>query len=184
MNIFALDNNPQVAAHLVCDEHLNKMILEGAQMLSTVACKLFGKPSSMLYKPTHENHPCTKWVAFKTANAQWLFEHIKELDNERRHRFNRHATNVHKSIAVAEYAMSVIRFNSWQYAATEHSEFPQVMPVEFVSSTPVESYRAYYCWKDRNRMTMHWTRRQIPEFIALSRSLAKSKANDDGVNYE
>ena len=58
MNIFILDRNPRIAAHMHCDEHLNKMILEGAQMLSTVANGLLHKESSMLYSSTYENHPC------------------------------------------------------------------------------------------------------------------------------
>ena len=35
MNIFYLDKNPKVAAQMMCDKHVVKMILESAQMLST-----------------------------------------------------------------------------------------------------------------------------------------------------
>ena len=37
MNIFVLDEDPVVAATMSCDKHVVKMILETAQMLSTVA---------------------------------------------------------------------------------------------------------------------------------------------------
>ena len=35
MNIFVLDNDPVVAAQMLCDKHIPKMIVESAQMLST-----------------------------------------------------------------------------------------------------------------------------------------------------
>ena len=33
MNIFVLDKDPYVAAQMMCDKHVVKMILEGCQML-------------------------------------------------------------------------------------------------------------------------------------------------------
>ena len=36
MNIFVLDENPIVAARMMCDKHVVKMIVESGQMLSTV----------------------------------------------------------------------------------------------------------------------------------------------------
>ena len=39
MNIFFLDKNPIKAARKQCDKHVVKMVLETAQMLSTVARK-------------------------------------------------------------------------------------------------------------------------------------------------
>ena len=35
MNIFYLDKDPVIAAQMMCDKHVVKMILESAQMLST-----------------------------------------------------------------------------------------------------------------------------------------------------
>ena len=35
MNIFYLDRDPRIAAQMMCDKHVVKMILESAQMLST-----------------------------------------------------------------------------------------------------------------------------------------------------
>ena len=37
MNIFVLDRNPAVAATMLCDKHVVKMIVETAQMLCTAA---------------------------------------------------------------------------------------------------------------------------------------------------
>ena len=35
MNIFYLDRDPKIAAQMMCDKHVVKMILESAQILST-----------------------------------------------------------------------------------------------------------------------------------------------------
>ena len=36
MNIFVLDTNPITAAQMQCDKHVVKMVLETAQILSTI----------------------------------------------------------------------------------------------------------------------------------------------------
>ena len=42
MNLFILDRNPIIAAQDQCDKHVVKMIVESAQMLSTVHRMLDG----------------------------------------------------------------------------------------------------------------------------------------------
>ena len=44
MNIFILDKDPKLAAQMLCDKHIPKMIIESAQMLSTAHRMLDGKP--------------------------------------------------------------------------------------------------------------------------------------------
>ena len=44
MNIFVLDKNPTIAAQMLCDKHVPKMIVESAQMLSTAHRLLDGTP--------------------------------------------------------------------------------------------------------------------------------------------
>lgn len=79
MNIFYLNSNPRIAAQMLCDKHVIKMIVESAQMLSTAhrvldgdvmikknknnkIIKIYKHPNlileSKLYKATHINHPC------------------------------------------------------------------------------------------------------------------------------
>lgn len=67
MNIFFINEEPQVCADFLDDKRVVKMILENCQMLSTV----LGGP----YKPTHRNHPCTLWVGESYENAKWLIEY-------------------------------------------------------------------------------------------------------------
>ena len=46
MNIFYLDRDPKIAAQMMCDKHVVKMILESAQMLSTSHRVLDGDKSA------------------------------------------------------------------------------------------------------------------------------------------
>ena len=82
MNIFVLDPEPKIAASYHCDQHLHKMILESAQMLSTVMHLLpSGDPilRRVIYKPTHQNHPCTQWLLKSLHNSEWLIKLCLEL---------------------------------------------------------------------------------------------------------
>jgi hypothetical protein len=86
MNIFALRPDPAIAASVHCDQHLHKMIVESAQMLSTmVHVTDIGDAilKRVIYKPTHTNHPCTKWVCEAQKNAGWLISLCHELQNIR-----------------------------------------------------------------------------------------------------
>lgn len=88
MNIFVSSFNPVEAAQWLDDSRVIKMTLESTQLLSTV----FGGP----YKPTHANHPCTRWIGENPTNARWLLDHLQALSNEYTRRFNRlHACAAH-----------------------------------------------------------------------------------------
>ena len=55
MNIFYLDRDPVVAAQMMVDKHVIKMILESAQMLCSAKRKLDGIPSvSYTHLRAHE----------------------------------------------------------------------------------------------------------------------------------
>ena len=83
MNIFVLDKDPRVAARMLCDKHVPKMIVESAQMLSTAHRLLDGTPEKrpsrsgktiqtyysfnderddFYYLAVHKYHPCTTWT--------------------------------------------------------------------------------------------------------------------------
>jgi hypothetical protein len=134
MNIFILDKNPLRAARYHCDKHVSKMILESAQMLSTI---LDGP-----YRPTHANHPCTRWIAESQANAEWVVTLAWNLNGEWRERYN-HAHD-HKSWLVIKSMEDAIG----KLPAKRRTPFVLAMPDEFKTDDPVESYRAYYKSKE------------------------------------
>ena len=132
MNIFILDNDPAKAAQYHCDKHIPKMILESAQMLSTV----LGGP----YKPTHKNHPCTLWVAESQDNAEWVMTLAWHLNNEWRARYG-HNQN-HKSWEVIRSMEDADLVGKLPPKGL--TPFAQAMPDEYRNEDAVAAYRAYY----------------------------------------
>lgn len=128
MNIFRVDNDPIVAARMLCNRHVVKMVLETAQMLSTIN----GGP----YKPTHANHPCTLWAKASKCNYAWLALHGLALCDEYTARYSKR----HKCEDIIEQ-LSAIPESIEPLACTPQ---PLCMPDEYKRDSIVESYRAYY----------------------------------------
>lgn len=103
MNIFAVDQDPVVAARSLHDRHVVKMILETNQMLSTAIQvndylgmqfrrfiaeeRIPIEALGLFYKPTHENHPCNIWTRASLGNFAWLTVHGYALMAEYHRRF-------------------------------------------------------------------------------------------------
>lgn len=84
MNIFALYNSPQESARAHCDQHLHKMLVESAQMLSTAAVKFFPPEAHKhFYKPAYQKHPCTIWCCESLENSLWVVSLCIELETIR-----------------------------------------------------------------------------------------------------
>jgi len=126
MNIFILDTNPDIAASMQCDKHVVKMVLETAQILSTIC----GGP----YKPTHANHPCVQWAQANQTNFKWLRRHGLALSAEYTLRYGK----IHKCESVIRSARppSTLPIGI--------SPFVQCMPDQFKDKDPVVAYRKYY----------------------------------------
>ncbi len=168
MNIFVLDTDPAIAASYHCDQHLHKMILESAQMLSTWTYKHFPKARPHIYKPAYENHPCTKWIDKATDNRIYLILLARELEN------------IRQSLGCPEHSASKII----EVVAdiTGHDDFPQLYhtPRDFVFAGPPsiainstltipEKYQRYYRQKHRawldTKAPMSYKNRPIPPFL-------------------
>jgi hypothetical protein len=130
MNIFVLDTDPLIAAQYHCDKHISKMILESAQMLSTV---LKGP-----YRSTHVHHPCTKWVAQSQANALWLWHLMVHLNGEYITRWNK--DDNHLAYSKCAHLISSLHV----LPNTELTPFALAMPEQYKNDDPVLAYRAYY----------------------------------------
>jgi len=158
MNIFALDKDPVKAAQMLCDRHVNKMILESAQMLSAVADR-YEHPT--IYKVSHKNHPSTLWAGDRRANWQWLIDHALAMEAEKIFRTGKG----HKSA-------EVVRFYRDRDCGPPEDGLPKdlfamAMPIKYKGKKTVSSYRAYYLgdkqfFKDGRRP--RWTKRQPPDW--------------------
>lgn len=156
MNIFILDEDVKRCAEYHCDKHVIKMILESAQMLSTV---LRENGQEYGYKPTHKNHPCTKWAASSKSNWLWLRDLAKELNSEYRFRYNKDVN--HKSY---DMIMTLPEPDIDDIGLTD---FALAMPDEYkTASNTVESYRKYYIGEKKD--IANWTGRNVPEWFILA----------------
>lgn len=89
MNIFAFDRDAVVSARYLHDVHVRKMLTESVQIVCSAIRldheeKIYNIPEhkiNLLYKKTHHNHPCVKWVRESRGNLAWMDRYINELSN-------------------------------------------------------------------------------------------------------
>lgn len=170
MNIFILSTDPIKAAHAHCDQHIHKMILESAQMLSTAAhSQLPSIPKRLLYKPAYENHPCTRWVSSSYSAMVWVCTLAITLESIRDSRnLNRHA-----SMDVIDVIASRLRdsgcFDLGPPEVFAEAMYPHVK-VRLDLNT-VEKYQLYYRKKHAQWLLdtgkgMSYSGRPVPSFMA------------------
>jgi len=150
MNIFYLDPNIDKCVQFHCDKHVVKMVLEYAQLLSSVH-HMTGSSNESMYKLTHKNHPDAIWARSSMQNYEYLFCLAIALGDEYTYRYSK----VHKSIAIIE-SMPTPSLPSLGFSEPPkcvHDDFKQM-------DDTVEAYRAYY-----NRDKAHfckWSHRPVP----------------------
>lgn len=156
MNIFILDNDPQVAATYHTDKHVVKMILETAQLLSTAHHVYNSEIAPLVYKKTHVNHPSAVWVRANSTNYVWTYALFKSLLAEYTHRYGKH----HSSEKLLHY----LQFIPKGMPITTHTTpFALAMPDEFKNADPVIAYRKYYA--NAKRHLHAWTNRPEPFWL-------------------
>lgn len=139
MNIFVVDEDPDMAARDLCDRHNVKMITESAQML----CSAFRNKQVFegQYRSSHFNHPCTIWARTTPGNYTWLVEHGLALGREYTRRYHRE----HKSVSVIQQAFKHMHLIEFARNTSCLTDFAQAMPDECkVVGDAVSAYRNYY----------------------------------------
>lgn len=141
MNIFAVDQCPSQSASDLCDQHIVKMPLETAQMLST-NLSILGLQHE--YKPCYQNHPCTIWARQSLENINWLISHGLALCYTYTLRFKK----THKCQGVIERASKTLQKAILEgvcdFSTKGLTKFAQAMPDEFKCESSVQAYRNYY----------------------------------------
>ena len=157
MNIFYLDRDPVIAAQMMCDKHVVKMILESAQMLST-AHRICGDNTYAdkvgLYKLTHMNHPSCKWVRADQHNYMWVYNHMIALMKEYTYRYGKH----HATERLLEPLSNVPAIYR-----TGFTDPPQCIPDYCKNDDTVSAYQNYYILEKSDFAT--WKRRDKPEWF-------------------
>jgi hypothetical protein len=184
MNIFIIDKNPVKAAQLQCDKHVNKMVLESAQMLSTAHRVLDGvvslRPSksgkrnvkywtlhddreNVLYRPVHVNHPCTVWTMINSSNYQWHYEHFVALCDEYTYRYGKQ----HRSDMLLRSILKNLPKNIPRGLLTPQPLAMNSNPECIDRNDIVGSYRKFYQTK-QHRFKMVWSKRPAPEWFTYA----------------
>lgn len=163
MNIFYLDESPRLAAQYHNQSHCVKMILETCQLLSTAHHVLDG-PKPLIYKPTHINHPSSKWVRTNDKCYEWAGDLLGWLCAEFKYRNGK--THKSESIGLVEFLMD----NKPTNIPTGIFVPPFIaINSEFIDNNitdTVQQYRNYYkttkrrlaCWDGtlRSRQKPEW----------------------------
>ena len=141
MNIFVLDTDPEQCARDHCDKHVVKMILESAQLLSTAHHVLGNRAGPNIYKRTHVNHPCAKWVRGNAARYRWLYRLFASLCREYTARYGKR----HASERLLYPLTKLPRDIPNTCEPYKVDGFVLAMPDEYKDySSATKSYRAYY----------------------------------------
>lgn len=163
MNIFLLeqDKNGNIdwrkSAESLDNMRIVKMILESMQMLSTVY-QQYQKVDG-LYRPTHINHPCTKWVGESLENFSLTIEHAIYMNETFKKRFDKS----HRSI---ELLKLFDKRNYRHFFSNKKFTIPPLaMPDEFRGDNVVESYQNYFVSKD----LIKYNREDIPKWFLEKR---------------
>ena len=162
MNIFVLDEDPKIAAQMMCDKHVVKMIVESCQMLSTNH-RLSGSNTVYtitfdLYKQAFANHPCTVWARQTKENYMWLSDHTLELCHEYTRRYGK----VHSCENMATWFSMYYPLKTPEGGLTP---FAQAMPDKYKSENAVNSYRSYYLGE--KSMFAKWKQQNVPEWYSF-----------------
>ena len=155
MNIFILDNNPQLCAQYHNNKHVVKMILESAQLLCGAHWVTGGEAP---YRLSHKNHPCSIWVRECLENYMWLCDLGMELCIEYTYRYGKR----HKTQDIIEWCIinhpSIEKFGNL-------TPFKLAMPNECKIGNAVDSYREYYI-KEKKYFSK-WKNRETPKFMKV-----------------
>lgn len=172
MNIFFLSFLVEEAARAHFNKHVVKMISETMQLLSTAYWLVNpGRapllPTGVLWKPTHQNHPCAVWARAHPNNFRWLTLLGLALCAEYTARFSK--TSSYERVHSAEFSLCFLRDNppnfawvvptSTPTALNEHglTEPPQCMPEQYrMPGDAVAAYRAYY--QGAEKAALRWWR--------------------------
>jgi hypothetical protein len=156
MNIFAVQNDPFLAACDLPDKLVVKMPTESLQLLTPWAYNTLGvkieKPDAggqfnMLESEKlfygikgFAHHPCAKWLYESPANVHWLLEHAFGMADEYWQRYNKY----HGTLHGLNQIRTLVYKNHNKDNSKDHTPFVMAMPEEFkVPGDPVTAYRNY-----------------------------------------
>jgi hypothetical protein len=110
-----------------------------------------------MYKMTHKNHPSAIWARTKSANYEWLQEHMEALMAEYTHRYGKHHATERLVHSLWEFPKNI------SHGDGEFTDPPQCMPDYCKGDDAVSAYQNYYILEKSDFAT--WKRRDKPEWF-------------------
>lgn len=180
MNIFVLAWNVIVCASYYFDCHLNKIIIEIAQLLSSAKRILDNSTvdlanltlsnlqdnNTKYYQVTHKSHPVAIWMRESKANFDWSISLAEELQKEWQYR-NNHMKE-HKCMEIIRWLRDnpPLRFETDSDVMT-----PFRLAIAYkeciVENDVVQSYRNYYQHPSKQEFAS-WKKRGIPDWYIIN----------------
>lgn len=181
MNIFFLDPDPVIAASMHCDQHLHKMILESAQMLSTwaIATQTWrrGWEDTPVYKSSYYNHPCNEAIRSDPNYAMYVYVLANNLNQIRLSL----GSSDHASMKCLEFISNFIEVEQFEDHLNELPpgntlvKAPIFCGPAFIKLDPKyptvpDKYKRFYLhkakqWALDGKPRMSYKNRPIPEFL-------------------
>ena len=163
MNIFAVNDDPRLAARDLPDKLVVKMPTESLQLLTPWA---FNTHGTYIQKPDGTNygtkgfahHPCSKWLYESPANVAWLLCHAIEMCKEYTARYGKE----HGVMYGLSQIMVVFVENYGTEISEERTPFVQAMPEE--CRVPGDSVTAYRNYINGYKGYAEWKYSEKPEW--------------------
>lgn len=136
--------------------------------------KVYTHPDALfensLYKNTHINHPCGKWVRESSGNYKWLYKLFKNLCKEYTYRYDKIHLCEKKLLKVLKNVPKNIPDLDRTQFITAMPEYCRYENEELLP--PIEAYRKYYMYEKSH--FCKWTKRDIPYWFKNVEKLEKS----------
>jgi len=156
MNIFFLSLIPKEIANMSCDQHVVKIQLEICQMLYTAW--YFSNEEEFVharapvtkdgnrrgYRPAHQKHPMTMWVASSLENYMYACKIGIALTLEYTRRYGKTHTCATHLLWLHENRPSHFEERKSGTAYYSNEGIPECMPEEYKSKNVVDAYQLYY----------------------------------------
>lgn len=159
MQMFILDDDFSLNAQYYVDRHVCKIQTEIAQLLST--CWHLTADRSLpdfIFKPTHENHPCSKWIRTSVDNYHWSINLGLALHDEYNYRYSGNGKYQRES-----QIFNWCKQNTPDLPLIGLTVFAQAMPEKYQQSNTIEAYRNYY--RIEKAHLFKWKKRKQPYWI-------------------
>lgn len=200
MNMFITDFDHAINVASYCDVHLNKMLTEQSQLLSNAHRIHDGRDGMirdkkgklvpyqyvlyhmgennnepLLYKMSHQGHPCTKWISESVLNYKFGYDLLRAMHEEYRFRFSKnhgskkifsdlrqHPRNMKKVAMTPIKAVTDLRTDNGSITEV----YQKVFNLKFIDwTTTNKEIKNGIPSKRKRKVSVAWTNRPMPSFI-------------------